>query len=73
VRVAGWCRDDQAAYCGSERGVGADVPGRLTRSRIAALTRAPAATIGYHLSVALAADPGLQAAHEKAPAHRHHK
>jgi hypothetical protein len=40
--------------------------GGLTRSRIAALTRAPAATIGYHLSVALAADPGLQGAHEKA-------
>ncbi|WP_353713504.1 helicase associated domain-containing protein [Arthrobacter sp. K5] len=40
--------------------------GGLTRSRIAALTRAPAATIGYHLSVALAADPGLQAEHEKA-------
>jgi hypothetical protein len=40
--------------------------GGLTRARIAALTRAPAATIGYHLSVALAADPGLQAEHEKA-------
>jgi hypothetical protein len=42
--------------------------GGLTRSRIAALTRAPAATVGYHLSVALAADPELQAAHEKAAA-----
>ncbi|UKA56679.1 helicase associated domain-containing protein (plasmid) [Arthrobacter sp. FW305-BF8] len=40
--------------------------GGLTRSRIAALTRAPAATVGYHLSVALGMDPGLQAAHEKA-------
>jgi hypothetical protein len=40
--------------------------GGLTRSQIAALTRAPAATIGYHLSVARGADPGLQAAHEKA-------
>jgi hypothetical protein len=40
----------------------------LTRSRIAALTRAPAATVGYHLSVALAADPELQSVHEKAAA-----
>ncbi|WP_395405665.1 helicase associated domain-containing protein (plasmid) [Arthrobacter sp. UC242_113] len=40
--------------------------GGLTRARIAALTRAPAGTVGYHLSVALAADPGLQAEHEKA-------
>lgn len=40
--------------------------GGLTRSRIAALTRVPAATVGYHLSVALGADPGLQAAHEQA-------
>ncbi|MFE4542205.1 helicase associated domain-containing protein [Arthrobacter sp. NPDC056727] len=40
--------------------------GGLTRPRIAALTRAPAKTIGYHLAIALAADPGLQAAHEQA-------
>jgi hypothetical protein len=40
--------------------------GGLTRSRIAALTGAPAPTVGYHLSVARAADPGLQAAHEQA-------
>lgn len=40
--------------------------GGLTRSRIAALTGAPAATVGYHLSVARAADPDLQATHEQA-------
>ncbi|MFC9335797.1 helicase associated domain-containing protein [Arthrobacter sp. NPDC057009] len=40
--------------------------GGLTRSRIAALTRAPAATVGYHLAMARAADPGLQAAHVNA-------
>jgi hypothetical protein len=40
--------------------------GGLTRPRIAALTNAPASTIGYHLAVALATDPGLQAAHEQA-------
>lgn len=40
--------------------------GGLTRSRIAALTGAPAQTVGYHLSVARAADPGLQAAHQQA-------
>lgn len=40
--------------------------GGLTRPRIAALTNAPAKTIGYHLAVALAADPGLQTAHEQA-------
>ncbi|MFE4835312.1 helicase associated domain-containing protein [Arthrobacter sp. NPDC056691] len=40
--------------------------GGLTRPRIAALTRAPSSTISYHLTVALAADPGLQAAHEQA-------
>jgi hypothetical protein len=42
--------------------------GGLTRSRISALTRAPAATVGYHLSVALAEDPELQSVHEKAAA-----
>ncbi|WP_308159594.1 helicase associated domain-containing protein [Arthrobacter sp. ISL-65] len=42
--------------------------GGLTRTRIAALTRAPTATVGYHLAVAVAADPGLQAAHEQAAA-----
>jgi hypothetical protein len=42
--------------------------GGLTRARIATLTRAPTATVGYHLSVAVAADPGLQAAHEQAAA-----
>jgi hypothetical protein len=40
--------------------------GGLTRSRIAALTGAPASTVGYHLVLALAADPGLQADHEQA-------
>ncbi|MDP9696156.1 UNVERIFIED_ORG: hypothetical protein J2X79_003735 [Arthrobacter globiformis] len=40
--------------------------GGLTRSRIAALTGAPASTVGYHLARALAADPGLQADHEQA-------
>jgi hypothetical protein len=40
--------------------------GGLTRPRIAALTKAPTSTIGYHLAIALAADPGLQAAHEQA-------
>jgi hypothetical protein len=42
--------------------------GGLTRSRIATLTRAPAQTVGYHLSAAVDADPGLQAAHEKSAA-----
>ncbi len=40
--------------------------GGLTRTRIAALTGTPAATVGYHLAVARAADPGLESAHEKA-------
>ena len=40
--------------------------GGLTRSRIAALTRTPGSTVGYHLSLALAVDPGLQADHEQA-------
>jgi hypothetical protein len=42
--------------------------GGLTRARIATLTRVPAQTVGYHLSAALAADPDLQTAHEKAAA-----
>jgi hypothetical protein len=42
--------------------------GGLTRSRIATLTRAPAQTVGYHLSAAVDADPSLQAAHEKSAA-----
>jgi hypothetical protein len=42
--------------------------GGLTRSRIATLTGAPTATVGYHLSAAVDADPGLQAAHEQAAA-----
>jgi hypothetical protein len=42
--------------------------GGLTRARIAALTRAPIATVGYHLAVAVAADPGLQAVHDQAAA-----
>ncbi len=44
--------------------------GGLTRSRIAALTRAPASTVGYHLAIARAADPGLQSAHENAASTR---
>jgi hypothetical protein len=40
--------------------------GGLTRSRIAALTGAPTSTVGYHLALAVAADPGLQADHEQA-------
>jgi hypothetical protein len=46
--------------------------GGLTRSRIAALTRAPAATVGYHLAIARAADPGLQAAHVNAASMQPH-
>ena len=42
--------------------------GGLTRSGIAALTGAPTATVGYHLSAAVAADSGLQAAHEQSAA-----
>jgi hypothetical protein len=42
--------------------------GGLTRSRIATLTGAPTATVGYHLSAAVDANPGLQAAHEQAAA-----
>jgi hypothetical protein len=45
--------------------------GGLTRSRIAALTRAPAATIGYHLSVALAADPDCRPRTRQPLAGRH--
>ncbi|PNH86118.1 helicase-associated protein [Arthrobacter sp. AFG20] len=44
--------------------------GGLTRSRIAALTRAPPSTVGYHLAMARAADPGLQTAHENAASTR---
>jgi hypothetical protein len=40
--------------------------GGLTRSRIATLTHAPTSTVNHHLSAAVAADPDLQAAHEKA-------
>ncbi|MBT2547203.1 helicase associated domain-containing protein [Arthrobacter sp. ISL-65] len=40
--------------------------GGLTRSRIAALTGAPTSMVGYHLALALAADPDLQADHEQA-------
>jgi hypothetical protein len=42
--------------------------GGLTRSRIATLTHAPTSTVNHHLSAAVAADPDLQAAHEKAAA-----
>ncbi|WP_395405612.1 helicase associated domain-containing protein (plasmid) [Arthrobacter sp. UC242_113] len=42
--------------------------GGLTRARIATLTRAPAQTVGYHLSAAVNADPALQAAHDEAAA-----
>jgi hypothetical protein len=44
--------------------------GGLTRSRIAALTRAPSSTIGYHLAAARATDPGLQTAHKNAASTR---
>jgi hypothetical protein len=40
--------------------------GGLTRSRIATLTRTATSTVNHHLSAAVAADPALQAAHEKA-------
>lgn len=40
--------------------------GGLTRTRIAALTGTPVSTVGYHLSVARAADPELESAHQKA-------
>ncbi|MBO1269972.1 helicase-associated protein [Arthrobacter sp. PO-11] len=40
--------------------------GGLSRGRIAELTGAPALTVGYHLGVACAADPGLRTAHEAA-------
>jgi hypothetical protein len=40
--------------------------GGLTRTRIAVLTGAAASTVGYHLAVARAADPGLETAHEEA-------
>lgn len=41
--------------------------GGLTRSRIAELVGVPAPTIGYHLRLAYAADPGVRLAHEAAP------
>jgi hypothetical protein len=47
--------------------------GGLTRSRIAALTGAPSSTVGYHLSLALAGDPGLQADHEQAAGKAPHR
>lgn len=40
----------------------------LTRARIAELVRAPASTVGYHLRIAAAADPGLRRTHEAAAA-----
>jgi hypothetical protein len=40
--------------------------GGLTRARITTLTGAPTSTVNHHLSAAVAADPGLQAAHEHA-------
>lgn len=40
--------------------------GGLTRARIAALTGAPASTVGYHLVVARTADPALESAHRQA-------
>ncbi|MEK0153451.1 hypothetical protein [Arthrobacter oryzae] len=42
--------------------------GVVVPRRIAALTGAPATTVGYHLAVARAGDPGLEAAHEEAVA-----
>lgn len=42
----------------------------LTRGRIAELVRAPASTVGYHLRVAAAADPGLRQEHEAAAARK---
>lgn len=44
--------------------------GGLSRARIADLVRAPASTVGYHLRIAAAADPGLRRAHEAAAATR---
>jgi hypothetical protein len=38
----------------------------LTRARIAGAENVPTSTVGYHLSVARAQDPGLQDAHEEA-------
>ncbi|WP_028273002.1 Helicase associated domain protein [Arthrobacter sp. UNC362MFTsu5.1] len=38
----------------------------LSRSRIAEVTGVPGSTVGYHLSVARAADPGLESAHKEA-------
>lgn len=40
----------------------------LSRTRIAELVRAPATTVGYHLRIAVAAEPGLRRAHEAAAA-----
>jgi hypothetical protein len=40
--------------------------GGLTRARIAELAGVPGSTVGYHLRVACAADPGLREAHEAA-------
>lgn len=40
--------------------------GGLSRRQISALAGVPASTVGYHLRVACAADPGLREAHEAA-------
>lgn len=42
----------------------------LTRARIAEVVRAPASTVGYHLRIAAAADPGLRPAHEAGAARK---
>lgn len=42
----------------------------LNRGRITELVGAAPKTVAYHLSIARAADPGLQAAHEKAAAQK---
>ena len=40
----------------------------LSRQRIAALVRVPAAAVGYHLAIARRQDPGLEAEHQAAAA-----
>lgn len=66
--VAGLSRGDQATDCRSECGVGAYVPGRADPLPDRCADRCARRDRGYHLAVARAADPGLQAAHELAAA-----
>lgn len=64
--MAGWCPWRRRDGARPQPGVGADVPARTPRSRIAELVGGPASTVGYHLRLACAADPGLREAHEAA-------